>query len=123
VPIEQAEFGRTGHQSSRVIFGGAALAQVSQRVADQTLDLLLAHGVNHLDVASDYGEAEVRIRPWLQREPGRFFLATASSAAAVACGRVRGKPSRMYPPQAAASRTAGVSTSSTIWSGTRSPRA
>jgi aryl-alcohol dehydrogenase-like predicted oxidoreductase len=76
VPIEQAEFGRTGHQSSRVIFGGAALGQVSQRVADETLDLLLAHGVNHLDVASSYGEAEVRIRPWLQREPGRFFLAT-----------------------------------------------
>ena len=76
MPIEQAEFGRTGHHSSRVIFGGAALAQVSQRVADETLDVLLAHGVNHLDVASSYGEAEVRIRPWLQREPGRFFLAT-----------------------------------------------
>src|SRR5207237_4872638 len=76
VPIEQAEFGRTGHQSSRVIFGGAALARVSQGVADETLDVLLAHGVNHLDVASGYGEAEVRIRPWLQREPGRFFLAT-----------------------------------------------
>ena len=76
MPIEQAEFGRTGHQSSRVIFGGAALARVSQGVADETLDVLLAHGVNHLDVASGYGEAEVRIRPWLQREPGRFFLAT-----------------------------------------------
>ena len=76
MPIEQAEFGRTGHQSSRVIFGGAALGQVSQRVADETLDVLLAHGVNHLDVASEYGEAEVRIRPWLQREPDRFFLAT-----------------------------------------------
>jgi aryl-alcohol dehydrogenase-like predicted oxidoreductase len=76
VPIEQAEFGRTGHQSSRVIFGGAALGEVSQRAADEALDLLLAHGVNHLDVASSYGEAEARIRPWLQREPGRFFLAT-----------------------------------------------
>ena len=76
MPIDQAEFGRTGHQSSRVIFGGASLAQVSQSVADETLDVLLAHGVNHLDVASEYGEAEVRIRPWLQREPGRFFLAT-----------------------------------------------
>ena len=54
-----------------MIFAGAALAQVSQRVADETLDLLLAHGVNHLDVASSYGEAEVRIRPWLEREPGR----------------------------------------------------
>jgi aryl-alcohol dehydrogenase-like predicted oxidoreductase len=76
VPIEQAEFGRTGHQSSRVVFGGAALGKVSQSVADETLDVLLAHGVNHLDVASSYGEAEVRIRPWLRREPNHFFLAT-----------------------------------------------
>src|ERR1700733_14328995 len=76
VPMNPAEFGRTGHHSSRVIFGGAALAQVSQRVADETLDVLLAHGVNHLDLASSYGEAEARVRPWLQREPGRFFLAT-----------------------------------------------
>ena len=74
--IELAEFGRTGHHSTRVIFGGASLATVSQRVADETLDVLLSYGVNHLDVASSYGEAEVRIRPWLQREPGRFFLAT-----------------------------------------------
>jgi aryl-alcohol dehydrogenase-like predicted oxidoreductase len=74
--IEQAEFGRTGHHSTRVIFGGASLAAVSQRVADETLDVLLSHGVNHLDVAASYGEAEVRIRPWLQREPGRFFVAT-----------------------------------------------
>jgi aryl-alcohol dehydrogenase-like predicted oxidoreductase len=74
--IELAEFGRTGHRSSRVIFGGASLAAVSQRVADETLDVLLAYGVNHLDVASSYGDAEVRIRPWLRREPGRFFVAT-----------------------------------------------
>src|ERR1700743_57136 len=76
VPITQAEFGRTGHHSSRVIFGGAALGSVSRRVADEPLALLPSHGVNHLDVASAYGDAEVRIRPWLQREPGRFFLAT-----------------------------------------------
>jgi len=76
MPIAQAEFGRTGHQSSRVVFGGASLAQVDQRTADQTLDVLLEYGVNHLDVASEYGDAELRIRPWLQREPGRFFLAT-----------------------------------------------
>jgi aryl-alcohol dehydrogenase-like predicted oxidoreductase len=76
MPIPQAEFGRTGHQSTRVVFGGASLAQVDQRTADQTLDVLLEYGVNHLDVASEYGDAEVRIKPWLQREPGRFFLAT-----------------------------------------------
>jgi aryl-alcohol dehydrogenase-like predicted oxidoreductase len=76
MPIETSTFGRTGHESTRVIFGAAALAELPQRAADETLDLLLRYGVNHIDVASSYGEAEVRIRPWLQREPGRFFLAT-----------------------------------------------
>ena len=87
MPIEQAEFGRTGHHSSRILFGGAALARVSQEVADETLDVLLAHGVNHIDVASSYGEAEVRIRPWLQREPGRFFVATKGNQRTAAGAR------------------------------------
>jgi aryl-alcohol dehydrogenase-like predicted oxidoreductase len=76
VGIETAEFGRTGHASTRVIFGAAALGAVSQRVADETLELLLRYRVNHIDVASSYGDAELRIRPWLQREPDRFFVAT-----------------------------------------------
>ncbi len=74
--IATHEFGRTNHRSTRVIFGAAALGQVTQEVADRTLELLLRHGVNHIDVASGYGEAELRIRPWLKREPGRFFIAT-----------------------------------------------
>ena len=74
--IERMPFGRTGHESSRVIFGGAALGDVSQPVADRALDVLLEHGVNHIDVAASYGEAEVRVAPWLRRHPGTFFLAT-----------------------------------------------
>jgi aryl-alcohol dehydrogenase-like predicted oxidoreductase len=74
--ISTQEFGRTGHHSTRVIFGAAGLGQVTQRVADETLQVLLDYGVNHIDVASSYGDAELRIRPWLKREPGRFFLAT-----------------------------------------------
>jgi aryl-alcohol dehydrogenase-like predicted oxidoreductase len=74
--IPTLEFGRTGHRSTRVLFGAEALARASQDVADQTLDVLLQYGVNHIDVASSYGDAELRIRPWLQRESGRFFLAT-----------------------------------------------
>jgi aryl-alcohol dehydrogenase-like predicted oxidoreductase len=74
--IETAEFGRTGHASTRVIFGAAALAQVSQEVADETFDVLREHGVNHIDVAASYGEAEVRLKPLLARERDRFFLAT-----------------------------------------------
>ena len=74
--IPRLPFGRTGHGSTRVIFGGAALSSVTQDVADQALDALLAHNVNHIDVAASYGDAELRVRPWLQRHPGRFFLAT-----------------------------------------------
>ena len=74
--IPKAEFGRTGHHSTRVIFGAASLGGVSQRVADETLEVLLRHGVNHIDTASGYGDSELRIAPWLKREPGRFFLAT-----------------------------------------------
>jgi aryl-alcohol dehydrogenase-like predicted oxidoreductase len=76
VAIPQAAFGRTGHRSSRTIFGAAALSQVTQAAADRTLEVLLRHGVNHIDVAASYGDAELRIAPWLKREPKRFFLAT-----------------------------------------------
>jgi aryl-alcohol dehydrogenase-like predicted oxidoreductase len=74
--IPKTEFGRTGHHSTRVVFGGAALSAVTQRVADQALDVLLRYGVNHLDTASVYGDSEIRIAPWLKREPNHFFLAT-----------------------------------------------
>ncbi|MCW2742733.1 MAG: aldo/keto reductase [Blastococcus sp.] len=74
--IEQAPFGATGHESSRVIFGAAALGSVSTGDADRALDVLLEHGVNHIDVAAGYGDAEMRIAPWLRRNPGTFFLAT-----------------------------------------------
>src|SRR5919112_151080 len=74
--IPRAPFGSTGHQSSRVLFGAAALAEVSQDVADRALDHLLEHGVNHIDVAASYGDAELRVAPWLRRHPDTFFLAT-----------------------------------------------
>ncbi len=74
--IPQAAFGRTGHESSCTIFGAAALSQVTQAAADRTLEVLLRHGVNHIDVAASYGDAELRIAPWLKREAQRFFLAT-----------------------------------------------
>src|SRR6202171_2259859 len=76
MPIQLLPFGRTGHQSTRMIFGGAALGRVSQDVADRALDVLLEHNINHIDVAASYGEAELRIAPWLKRYPDRFFLAT-----------------------------------------------
>jgi aryl-alcohol dehydrogenase-like predicted oxidoreductase len=74
--IEQRPFGRTGHMSSAVIFGAAALGRVDQATADRVLDLLLEHGVNHIDTAPSYGESELRIGPWMDRHRGDFFLAT-----------------------------------------------
>ena len=74
--IERAPFGATGHESSRTIFGAAALGAVSKQDADRTLETLLEHGINHIDVAASYGDAELRVAPWLKRHPGTFFLAT-----------------------------------------------
>jgi aryl-alcohol dehydrogenase-like predicted oxidoreductase len=74
--IAKAPFGRTGHESTRTIFGAAALGTVTQAEADATLEVLLEHGVNHIDTAASYGDSELRVAPWLQRHPGRFFLAT-----------------------------------------------
>ncbi len=59
-----------------MIFGAASLSSVTQAAADRTLEVLLRHGVNHIDTAASYGDSELRIAPWLKREPGRFFLAT-----------------------------------------------
>jgi aryl-alcohol dehydrogenase-like predicted oxidoreductase len=85
--IPHVRFGRTGHPSSRVIFGAAALARVSQDEADRALDTLLEYGINHIDVAASYGDAELRVAPWLKRLPGQFFLATKT-------GERRAEPAR-----------------------------
>jgi aryl-alcohol dehydrogenase-like predicted oxidoreductase len=74
--MERIPFGRTGHRSSRVIFGAAALGSMRQAKADALLDLLLEFRVNHLDTAAAYGDSELRIGPWMERHRDRFFLAT-----------------------------------------------
>ena len=74
--IERRPFGRTGHQSTVTLFGAAALARASQAEADRTLELLLRHGINHIDTAARYGDSELRIGPWMARHRRDFFLAT-----------------------------------------------
>ncbi|MEZ5862565.1 MAG: aldo/keto reductase [Geminicoccaceae bacterium] len=85
--IERRPFGRTGHMSSAVIFGAAALGKVDQGTADEVLDLLLEHGVNHIDVAASYGDAELRIGPWMDRHRDDFFLATKTGEREYAAAR------------------------------------
>jgi aryl-alcohol dehydrogenase-like predicted oxidoreductase len=74
--IAKQPFGRTGHMSTRAIFGAAALSRVSQLEADRTLEVLLQYGINHIDTAASYGDSELRIGPWMARHRGQFFLAT-----------------------------------------------
>jgi len=74
--IEKAPFGTTGHESTRTIFGAAALGSVTQAEADATLELLLEHGVNHIDTAASYGDSELRLAPWLAEHRKDVFLAT-----------------------------------------------
>jgi len=74
--IAKAPFGGTGHESTRTIFGAAALGSVSQAEADATLEVLLEHGVNHIDTAASYGDSELRVAPWLKTRRDEFFLAT-----------------------------------------------
>jgi aryl-alcohol dehydrogenase-like predicted oxidoreductase len=78
--IERRPFGRTGHASTVTLFGAAALARVDQAEADRTLDVLLRYGVNHIDTAPRYGDAELRIGPWMARHRKDFFLATKTAA-------------------------------------------
>ena len=65
--ITKQEFGNTGHLSTRIIFGAAALSNVTQAEADQTFEVLLKFGINHIDTAAGYGESELRIGPWMEK--------------------------------------------------------
>ncbi|MBM7799126.1 aryl-alcohol dehydrogenase-like predicted oxidoreductase [Microlunatus panaciterrae] len=74
--IPTQTFGRTGHDSTRIIFGAAALGSVTQAEADQTLELIRQHGINHIDTAASYGDAEVRLGPFIEQHRNDYFLAT-----------------------------------------------
>ena len=76
--IPRQPFGRTGHAITRIIFGGYALSEATQAQADRILDMLLEYGVNHIDTAPMYGNAEKRIGSWMEQHRDDFFLATKS---------------------------------------------
>ena len=78
--IATQPFGRSGHMSTRTIFGAASLSSVTQAEADRTLEVLLQYGVNHIDVAASYGDAELRIAPWLKQHRNDFYIATKTDA-------------------------------------------
>ncbi len=74
--IPKLAFGRTGHLSTRTLFGAAAFSRVSRSEVDQTMEVLMEYGVNHIDTAASYGDAELRLGPWMARHRNEFFLAS-----------------------------------------------
>ena len=74
--MQQRRLGRLGHQSSVLIYGAAALAEADQDTADASIGLALDAGINHFDVAASYGDAELRLGPWMPEIRDRIFLAT-----------------------------------------------
>lgn len=74
--METRRLGRLEHRSSVLIYGAAALSDVTQDVADRSIQEALDGGINHLDVAADYGDAELRLGPWMPEIRDRVFLAT-----------------------------------------------
>ncbi|MDQ1484056.1 MAG: hypothetical protein QOF35_2132, partial [Actinomycetota bacterium] len=74
--MEQRRLGRLGHSSSVLIYGAAALSEVTQDAADRSIQEALDGGINHFDVAADYGDAELRLAPWMTDIRDRVFLAT-----------------------------------------------
>ena len=77
--METRRFGRTGHMSTVAIFGAAAFSNVSQEDADKSMERIIEAGVTHIDIARSYGEAELRVGPWMPRERGRFFLGSKTT--------------------------------------------
>ncbi len=74
--ITQQPFGKTGHLSTRTLFGAAAFYQVTQAEADQAMEVLFEYGVNHIDTAASYGDSEIHLGPWIEKYRRHFFLAS-----------------------------------------------
>ena len=74
--IPTKTFGRTGHESSRILFGAVALDKLPPAEVDRALEMLLAHGINHIDTAADYGNSQEQLGRWMPEHRDKFFLAT-----------------------------------------------
>jgi len=72
--MERRRFGRTNHMSTLAVFGAVALGKLDQPTADQVMQQIIQSGINHIDIAPSYGQAESRLGPWMPRIRGDFFL-------------------------------------------------
>ncbi len=74
--METRKLGRLDHLSSVLIYGGAALSEISEEEADRSIELALEAGINHFDTAAGYGDSELHLGRWTSRIRDRIFLAT-----------------------------------------------
>jgi aryl-alcohol dehydrogenase-like predicted oxidoreductase len=74
--IPTLPFGSTGHDSTRIVFGAAALWGATEEDGERILQLLINRGINHIDTAAAYGRSERRVGAWMPKHRDRFFLAT-----------------------------------------------
>lgn len=74
--LPKRNFGSTGCENTRAVFGGASIGDLTQKEADETFKILVKYGVNHLDTSISYGDSELRIKPWMEDHRDEFFLAT-----------------------------------------------
>jgi aryl-alcohol dehydrogenase-like predicted oxidoreductase len=74
--MEHRALGNLGFDTSVLIYGSASLGDVDQDTADRSIQEALDAGINHFDTAASYGEAELRLGPWMPRIRDDIFLAT-----------------------------------------------
>ena len=74
--MEKRRLGKTNYEATIITFGGCGPGYVSQELADEAVELAFKkYGVNIIDVAPSYGEAEIRLQPWIEKYRGEFFIA------------------------------------------------
>jgi aryl-alcohol dehydrogenase-like predicted oxidoreductase len=72
--METRPLGETGQENTVMTFGAIALDYLEQEGADQMVELVLDYGVNHVDVAPTYGDAEYKLGPKLRQYRDEIFL-------------------------------------------------
>ncbi len=72
--MQTRRFGRTNHMSTVAVFGGVVLGQLDQSMANIVIQQVIDAGVNHIDIAPSYGEAELRLGPWMPKIRDDVFL-------------------------------------------------
>lgn len=74
--MEKRILGKTGHESTLITLGGAVfIYPIGLKEGDEFIEFALEQGVNHIDVAPTYGDAEFKLGKWVKEYRENLFLA------------------------------------------------